>query len=49
MMALAPGTVQNIPDCLRREPITVLAASFDHTRADEQVLVDHHPTLMIHL
>src|ERR1039457_465678 len=24
MMALAPRTVQNMPDCLRREPITVL-------------------------
>ena len=23
-MALAPRTVQNIPDCLRRTPITVL-------------------------
>ena len=30
--------VQNTPDCLRREPITVPAASFDHTQADEQVL-----------
>ena len=24
MMAFAPRTVQNMPDCLRREPITVL-------------------------
>jgi hypothetical protein len=23
MMALAPRTVQNMPDCLRRDPITV--------------------------
>ena len=31
-MELAPRTVQNMPDCFRREPMT------DHARADKQVL-----------
>ncbi len=38
MIELAPRTVQNMPDCFRREPITVLQPHFNHTRADEQML-----------
>jgi hypothetical protein len=38
MMALAPLTVQNIPDCFRREPMTVLHPASITPGADEQVL-----------
>lgn len=37
-MALAPRTVQNMPDCLRREPTTALHPGFDNIRADKEML-----------
>ncbi len=37
-MALAPRTVQNIPDCLRREPMTVLQPASNDAGADKQML-----------
>ena len=38
MIALAPDTVQNIPDCFRREPMTVLQPASNHAGADKEVL-----------
>jgi len=38
MMALAPRTVQNIPDCFQPGADHSLAPGFDHPRADKQVL-----------
>ena len=37
-MALVPRTVQNMPDCLQREPITALPPPSDHRSADRQAL-----------
>jgi hypothetical protein len=38
MMALAPRTVQNIPDCFQTRTDDRLAAGFDYAGADKQVL-----------
>ncbi len=37
-MALAPRTVQNIPECFRRLPLTVLHPCFNHPGTDEEAL-----------
>ena len=37
-MEFAPLTVQNIPDCLQREPMMVLQPASNDAGADEQVL-----------
>ena len=39
MMALAPRTVQNMPDCFRRRADHGLAAGLDDPGANEQVLL----------
>jgi hypothetical protein len=36
--ALAPRRVQNVPDCLSRDPMMVLHNSFDRARTDEEML-----------
>jgi hypothetical protein len=38
-MALAPRTVQNMPDCLRRDPTTVFTCSVDRPGAEEHTLI----------